>query len=79
MKSYSFIRENVYKVLHPWNKDDDSGNSLWLLSHTSVNAYYHMHRSCSVVCWSDGASGRLLFAISLLSLCPYCPLQRQLP
>ena len=30
MKSYSFIRENAYKVLHPWNKDDDSGNPLWL-------------------------------------------------
>ena len=25
MKSYSFIRENAYKVIHPWNKDDKSG------------------------------------------------------
>lgn len=25
MKSYSFIRENAYKVLYPWNKDDENG------------------------------------------------------
>ena len=25
MKTYSFVHENAYKVLHPWNKDDDSG------------------------------------------------------
>ena len=25
MKSYSFIRENAYKVLYPWHKDDESG------------------------------------------------------
>ena len=25
MTSYSFIRENAYKVLHPWHKDDESG------------------------------------------------------
>ena len=25
MKSYSFIRENAYKVIYPWNKDDKSG------------------------------------------------------
>ena len=25
MKSYSFIRENAYKVIYPWNKDDTSG------------------------------------------------------
>lgn len=25
LKSYSFLRENCYKVLYPWNKDDDSG------------------------------------------------------
>ena len=30
MKSYSFIRENAYKVLYPWHKDDSSG-SVWLL------------------------------------------------
>ena len=29
MKSYSFIRENVYKVLHPWHKDDETGPAVW--------------------------------------------------
>ena len=29
MKSYSFIRENVYKVLYPWHKDDKSGPAVW--------------------------------------------------
>jgi len=29
MKSYSFIRENAYKVLHPWQKDDKSGPAVW--------------------------------------------------
>ena len=29
MKSYSFVRENAYKVLYPWNKDDDSGPAVW--------------------------------------------------
>ena len=29
MKSYSFIRENAYKVLYPWNKDDDHGAAVW--------------------------------------------------
>ena len=29
MKSYSFIRENAYKVLYPWNKDDDDGPAVW--------------------------------------------------
>ena len=29
MKSYSFIRENAYKVVYPWNKDDDSGPAQW--------------------------------------------------
>ena len=29
MKSYSFIRENAYKVLYPWNKDDRHGPALW--------------------------------------------------
>ena len=83
MKSYSFIRENAYKVLHPWNKDDNSGNPLWLkaqcLTQCKCTSYSCTCRSCTVVCWSDGASGRLLLAVSLLSLCPDCPLQRQLP
>ena len=25
MKSYSFLRENAHKVVHPWTKDDESG------------------------------------------------------
>ena len=29
MKSYSFIRENAYKVVYPWSKDDDSGPAQW--------------------------------------------------
>lgn len=29
MKSYSFIRENAYKVLYPWNKDDHDGPAVW--------------------------------------------------
>eukprot|EP00731_Ephydatia_muelleri_P008072 Em0004g410a len=29
MKSYSFVRENAYKVLHPWNKDDSTGPAIW--------------------------------------------------
>ena len=29
MKSISFVRENVYKVLYPWHKDDDSGPAVW--------------------------------------------------
>ena len=29
MKCYSFIRENAYKVLYPWNKDDETGPAVW--------------------------------------------------
>ena len=29
MKSISFVRENGYKVLNPWNKDDDFGPAVW--------------------------------------------------
>ena len=29
MKSYSFIRENAYKVLYPWHKDDTTGPAVW--------------------------------------------------
>ena len=29
MKSYSFVRENAYKVLYPWSKDDDCGPAQW--------------------------------------------------
>ena len=29
MKSYSFVRENAYKVLYPWNKDDEEGPAVW--------------------------------------------------
>ena len=29
VKSYSFIRENAYKVLYPWNKDDQEGPAVW--------------------------------------------------
>ena len=29
MKMYSFVRENGYKVLYPWHKDDTSGPAVW--------------------------------------------------
>ena len=29
MKNYSFVRENAYKVLYPWNKDDKTGPAVW--------------------------------------------------
>ena len=29
MKSYSFIRENAYKVLYPWHKEDETGPAVW--------------------------------------------------
>ena len=29
MKSYSFIRENAYKVIFPWSKEDTSGPAVW--------------------------------------------------
>lgn len=29
MKSYSFVRENAYKVLYPWHKDDEFGPAVW--------------------------------------------------
>ena len=29
MKSYSYIRENVPKVLYPWHKDDEYGPAVW--------------------------------------------------
>ena len=29
MKSYSFVRENAYKVLYPWHKDDETGPAVW--------------------------------------------------
>lgn len=29
MKSYSFIRENAYKVLNPWHKDEKTGPAVW--------------------------------------------------
>ena len=29
MKSYSFVRENAYKVLYPWHKDDKEGPAIW--------------------------------------------------
>ena len=29
MKSYSFVRENSYKVIHPWNKEDETGPAVW--------------------------------------------------
>ena len=29
MKGYSFIRENAYKVLYPWSKDDKFGPAEW--------------------------------------------------
>jgi len=103
MKSYSYIRENVYKVLHPWNKDDESGILAqlhhWALadglthhqtcySSSDVPTYTlhhlvsHVHtprRSCSVVCWPDGASGWLLFTLLLFPVLSHPPVQRQLP
>ena len=29
MKSYSFVRENAYKVIHPWSKEDETGPAVW--------------------------------------------------
>ncbi|XP_019851232.1 PREDICTED: sterol O-acyltransferase 1-like isoform X2 [Amphimedon queenslandica] len=29
MKTYSFVRENAYKVLYPWSKDDKTGPAVW--------------------------------------------------
>ena len=29
MKSYSFVRENAYKVFCPWHKDDTTGPAVW--------------------------------------------------
>ena len=29
MKGISFVRENVYKVLHPWQQEDQSGPAVW--------------------------------------------------
>ncbi len=29
MKSFSFIRENSTKLMHPWHKDDEDGPSVW--------------------------------------------------
>ena len=53
MKSYSFVLENAYKVLHPWNKDDVTGlehgvglwradgvRELYVTVHVSVCVYF---------------------------------------
>ena len=37
MKSYSFIRENAYKVLYPWDKDDRHGPALWYAGQMQPN------------------------------------------
>ncbi len=29
MKSYSYVRENAYKVVYPWHKDDERGPAVW--------------------------------------------------
>ncbi|XP_064401789.1 sterol O-acyltransferase 1-like [Halichondria panicea] len=29
MKTYSYVRENAYKVIYPWNKEDQSGPAVW--------------------------------------------------
>ena len=29
MKSYSFVRENAYKVLYPWKTTDTEGPPVW--------------------------------------------------
>ena len=45
MKSYSFIRENAYKVIYPWNKDDTSGMFWWRMAHSGVKlniTYWHV-------------------------------------
>lgn len=41
MKSYSFVRENAYKVIHPWNKDDETGPAIWYggQMHPSVGTF----------------------------------------
>ena len=42
MKSYSFVRENAYKVLYPWNKDDTTGPAVWYEGQMSprVGSFY---------------------------------------
>lgn len=29
MKTYSFLRENIYKVLWPWKENDKTGPAVW--------------------------------------------------
>ncbi len=29
MKGISFVRENAYKVLYPWNEEDRTGPAVW--------------------------------------------------
>ena len=29
LKTYSFIRENAYKVMYPWHKDAEYGPAVW--------------------------------------------------
>ena len=42
MKTYSFVRENAYKVLYPWNKDDTTGPAVWYEGQMSprVGSFY---------------------------------------
>jgi len=49
MKSYSFIRENAYKVVHPWNKDDKSGILMSL-------GYGLQLKSCEFSSWQSPRS-----------------------
>ncbi len=37
MKGYSFVRENVAKVLKPWHKDDKDGPPVWYMGQMDPN------------------------------------------
>ena len=81
MKSYSFVRENAYKVLYPWHKEDSSG-SVWLLPPSvggTPDSLCVLPRPCSVVQRADGSQSGLLPPVPLLPLRSNPPLQRPLP
>ena len=82
MKSYSFIRENAYKVLYPWNKDDEEGRSPCGRCPKLAYIYWLtplIPRTCCMVCWSAGAQGGVVLEISLFPLQSNSALQRPLP
>ena len=78
MKSYSFIRENAYKVLYPWHKDDTSGEGLWGESCRLDCCPAPSPRACRVVRRADGANCGQLFTVPLLPVCTHPPLSGQI-